>query len=553
MQRFLVLFTAYLSVYLVSALALAEVCPPVADWADLNAKLAAGEIKTVEALICALPERFRKNYVLASDSRSLQRSTKLNPRAILFDPLNPTSLILSFGGDASLANFNNVEIIRAKDFAQGELEFIDVAFDPAGQSLAKVSLNPEKCANCHGTRISNSDRRLLFDANPSWPGFYGSGLAAKINVEKGLAERADFEKFKAHAKTHSRYQFLLDLDAKVPNQTDILGDASKVPMEGINKRFTIALAEFNRNRLVKIVMQTPYYQNYKFAILGALSCQIPVEDFLPESLRKWHSNESWLVDELKNISLNNIEEAVKHKIISRLDKANKELRVPDFLIREILEKVQAYPANEAAAKFALDTLIKQEDFAGLPFIISDWRYLFEGRRDPVSIVEWNIDVNIGFYRFNNNPQMNMDLPLMIGRLKNADSDLAQLSDCQVLKEKSLAALAAVAGEVVPDNPMSPGERDKNLLTGKSLVNFNCAHCHARANQDFAPRIDFHNKFIISGLGSRICSRMSLPMDHHGHMPKFFRFEKTQMAELFAYFQSLSAKFSCEVTDGYSAD
>ena len=289
------------------------------------------KIRSVEDFLCILPKKIRSSYTLSRKSRSFQESSSQNPRAILFDKDNPTKLILSFNGDPSHRGYQNIELIRSIDDSKGRIELIDLAFSKDQKPV--VTIDPPKCLACHGTRISQSDRRLLFDANPLWKNFYGSGLFSVLTENSEDDEKRHFLEFQKIAKNHPRYRYLEDLDQKtLAREVDdnfiinhkemaqkIKGDFENNSLIRANKKFSIKLAEFNHLRILHFVMQSDLYKYYKYAIYGALVCG-SAEKFIPENLKPWHTNESRMSEELKGLTPENLSSQSIQNINERIKK-----------------------------------------------------------------------------------------------------------------------------------------------------------------------------------------------------------------------------------------
>ncbi len=149
-----------------------------------------------------------RNYALGFDSKSLQSSTPLNPRAILFGAT--ARLIVSFNGTPTqeggfsleVAEFEPVqnkvlfrEIIfkseipneirqilnprGLKDTSPTDLQNAlalvpsDIAFE--NSRLAITKSNPGKCLQCHSLSESvPSEASYIWKGYQNWPGFYGS-------------------------------------------------------------------------------------------------------------------------------------------------------------------------------------------------------------------------------------------------------------------------------------------------------------------------------------------------------------------------------------------
>ncbi len=160
-------------------------------------------LTTVAEVIAHLPVEYRENYTLAYDSRSLQGSSRDNPRAILFG--RTARLVLSFNGDPAQQHYDTIE---AMQFREPRNTFELYAIDFADSQVRFSGPNPPVCAGCHGSppRPIWSSYEYSDRETGHWPGFYGSTHDAPA-LEPG--EKAAFERFRQRAATHHRYRHLV--------------------------------------------------------------------------------------------------------------------------------------------------------------------------------------------------------------------------------------------------------------------------------------------------------------------------------------------------------
>ncbi|NQZ01521.1 MAG: hypothetical protein HRT45_12730, partial [Bdellovibrionales bacterium] len=231
------------------------------------------ESKTVESALGRIhevyPELFDL-YLLSYHSRSLQGSSPMSPRAIVFDPSG--QFVMSFNGETSQRGGNAFEIMRFLP-EQRRFEFREVVF--SGQGGAQVSeANPKKCMVCH-----QSLERKVDDPRPNWepynfwPGFYGS-VDGFLGVKRSRlrkpevrnddllvagieAEEANLAKFFEEVKpTHSRYKFLGDFERR------------------LTVDFTELMASLNFSRIHRLITEdhADVYQKLEPTFLGVLKC-----------------------------------------------------------------------------------------------------------------------------------------------------------------------------------------------------------------------------------------------------------------------------------------
>ena len=80
------------------------------QWLKINAE----ELKTVEDVVCCLPQNYLKNYLVSYSGRAGQTGSPESPRVFVFDPQQQqksATMILTFnGGDAYLSDPHNIEM-----------------------------------------------------------------------------------------------------------------------------------------------------------------------------------------------------------------------------------------------------------------------------------------------------------------------------------------------------------------------------------------------------------------------------------------------------------
>lgn len=245
-------------------------------------KMQASGAQTLEQTLDLVPQEFYQNYVLVYRSRSLQDSSPLFPRAIVFG--RSSKFIMAFNGHKKQKGYNNLEIIqfREKEF---RWEFREITFND-GKAPSFSEANPKKCLECH-----QSPKRLTVDPRPNWepynfwPGVYAS-VDSKIDpvlkdeyeqyisgkkttvinsvlmrfepqdrilVEEQALEKTNLEKFfsKIHP-THERYKRLGIYDLRAPLS------------------FTKSTVILNMRRVARIVREElgDLFSVYKYALMG---------------------------------------------------------------------------------------------------------------------------------------------------------------------------------------------------------------------------------------------------------------------------------------------
>lgn len=120
------------------------------------------DLKSVEDFVEFLPEKFKKNVVFMSPSRSLQEGD----RYLMKSP--NSEIVMSFnshhneGGDMSELRGGNAVEMQVWNGAKGIWEYVEIDFS---EGKPKVSRNPGKCLNCHGR---GTNTRPNFDAYNFW-------------------------------------------------------------------------------------------------------------------------------------------------------------------------------------------------------------------------------------------------------------------------------------------------------------------------------------------------------------------------------------------------
>ena len=179
-------------------------CPvaPIADNVSITAEVVGDFANrnnlSIQQTVCCLPGSWRRNFVVATQSPSAQRSTPHGARILLFPPFDPTGrrqidrsisfrydrnaapiTDVSDGANASVANTYSLEVM---DQDQGQPRFSDIRFDRdmadavarggrprpnVGQS-ATVHANAQQCTSCHGSRETGGTYPV-FSFAPVWP------------------------------------------------------------------------------------------------------------------------------------------------------------------------------------------------------------------------------------------------------------------------------------------------------------------------------------------------------------------------------------------------
>src|SRR5690348_7995202 len=97
------------------------------NFSDLESRIEEKKTSSIEALLPHLPEEFRENAILVTDSRSSQKASFRDPRAILFS--SDAKMIMAFNGHPSQEGHNKLEVIEFDD-RSGSFQFREIEFHP---------------------------------------------------------------------------------------------------------------------------------------------------------------------------------------------------------------------------------------------------------------------------------------------------------------------------------------------------------------------------------------------------------------------------------------
>jgi len=199
---------------------------PAMSKARLDAIVARGNIKTLDALPAALPKDFLVNVTLKHgklregerghlvERDVSQSSDPLAPRAIVWD--ERSGFTVSYNGAApGQTEGQRLDVLEfddaAKTFHLSGLQF-DGQRAPVYQTDAQIPEASRKCARCHGPSM-----RPIFSMYPDWPSFYGSDNDELTDTSKEVQalELRDFTAFRraVDATRAPRYAPLFDRDA----------------------------------------------------------------------------------------------------------------------------------------------------------------------------------------------------------------------------------------------------------------------------------------------------------------------------------------------------
>lgn len=269
-----------------------EIEKTLSSWRKQNPKA------TTDDVICCLPEKWRANFVVVPDSKSLQCSGANFPRVILFDPAQsseqPLRLALSFVGpkkgdtvcNAKFSGYNNHDSIEFLDFNQARGSddmFRMVHLEPAKNPPMKV--NPFVCVDCHRTPDGMRPFANDLGAQYSNLGGFAVGNAGKSTPDCATkAERdqqrwwdQDFKRL-VYKDKQRPYSCL----SQVPKNS---GPAELRVYRARNDEFVRRLALAQNFHIAARIKNTTEYEKYKFAMMavavGCVSEKSPFTEYLP--------------------------------------------------------------------------------------------------------------------------------------------------------------------------------------------------------------------------------------------------------------------------------
>jgi len=231
------------------------------------------KVNSIEKLLSLLPLSYRSNYLLVYASRALGLASADRPRAILFG--NGAKTVLSFGTIPRDPLFNTLEVLRFDDKSQ-QFELRTIEFGhPRGADTAirrRVSApNPARCLSCHG-----ASPRPVLEGFGAWPGVYFS--------EQNTLWPKEREQFKNFEKTRAndpRYRRLTAGGAS-PVWT-ARGRENFGP--NLVYKFQSLITDLFAKRISADLTSNATLKRFRYALLGALSCDEDPEGFLTPEAR----------------------------------------------------------------------------------------------------------------------------------------------------------------------------------------------------------------------------------------------------------------------------
>ncbi len=566
-----------------SALGAGPTCPTLKENELSSTKVyqltqnSACKIRSVSDLITHLPESFRSQYALFYRSRSIQgpnRTDYKRPRAILVgQPYGKKNVfMLSFNsGDPDQPGANSVEMVDI-DTGGGRnnvevFKYRDLTFKDGKATLSHA--NPAKCKTCHG-----EPARPIYPGYPDWEGSYGA-----LHVDRSTPEEiAGFEAFEAAnaINENSRYRLL----SSGPNSDP--GDPHYA-FRRANDVINAELGSANAIRVARLMMKTPGFAKFKYAIAaGLLSCG-GLEAFVPSALaERLHGKideRFGLTQALPREKLDEIYRGIhannRNFILSDFMGADKDDKVPYPQFEKNFRA--AFASSPSMERLYLDTF-RVQGFTRADPMGANLRFLMEGR--GLKIDNYFLDLMQPTYRYHNGADASFNT---VEEIAKHDRDIAELIKpniklsgfpprppktlqpdqklCDRLKKKSLAALKtfklpggdanteAGAGCVdcarTSGGPLQTQAREKIRIAEEArrsgyphTFSQSCASCHDGAI-DFAPRIPFSDpdkfrQWLATGENAAMVRERLLHPNEEMRMPQNERLSDEEVNRLIRY-------------------
>ncbi len=251
--------------------------PPLVSAADIDGWLKATDApKTVEGFLKRLPAAYRGHFTLMYSTGSLHRATPDYPRTIYFGP--DSRLLTAVSSDPTDPRREIVELIefnpKTARFTAHEIDF--------KQASPRLNNEPRNCAGCHG-----HDLRPNWEPYDAWPGAYGS---VHDKMAAGTHENGLFSKFLDRMKSDLRFGSLPE--NFLVQQSNFGGSTTYYTASrgtGSNSTFSLMVSFANRERLTRIMVESPDFASYRSAVTSALlGCPESPEETLPAALKKNH-------------------------------------------------------------------------------------------------------------------------------------------------------------------------------------------------------------------------------------------------------------------------
>jgi len=435
------------------------------DFRALQLLIERDRIGSIEAVLKALPTDLRSHYVLVFSSRSSQKGSFRNPRAILYG--SDAHLMLSFNGDPAEHGYQVLETAEY-DAEQARFRFREIRFENSPTNTAEVSfsdVDPVRCQRCHG-----APARPVWDTSPLWPGAYGERYRSNLTG----TERAGLQQFLNQQPTHPRYRELIAAErfayrgTFAPEAKDkYAGDQREPP----NAEFSQLLGRMNMQMIARQLRDQTKFASYQYALLGAAegNCGALME-FLPASQRLWA-------------------QPALQQFLKATESAD--------ALQEESKRLRAVPGTPSVRLFGA---------GGTPSsTLSDVRFLAETALG-ITTRDWTLALEKGTYDFAAPEGGNAALAnalraavaqgdSVIGELEAAREHSADDHYCVHLRERSRSALAELPEGDAQRFAADHGPVDNSTLAPEAVLQ-HCASCHGGGA---APPLPFDRPQLLAPL------------------------------------------------------
>ncbi len=397
-------------------------------------------VNTVSKFLKRLPEAYRSHFVLQYASNSLHEATAETPRMIFFGP--DSRLLMAVSGEPSDLRYNIIEFIEF-NAKTSRYEFHELDF--SSSQKPKLISNPSSCKNCHGSSL-----RPNWEPYDLWPGAYGT---LHDTIKQKSQENAQFSNFLnllKNSKLAHRYSALPDaffLTQKTAAGSSNYYTASRGT--GLNSTMSILTSFANRERIARLIIESPLHDSYRYAITAALiGCSEPIETFIPEKYRENHVR---LFEEVLRETRLKLSENLQRKIHLSIG------IVKPFDVEEFIEGVDKYGLREREV-----------------LRIAKLRYLLENRKEgPVKMDDWSLSLYRTSYDFNDG---NSGLENLIGHY----APKALNNDPKLLSEVGIQPIPLDITHYEDSSTSSPTDYFKmTLYKIRDDQSMSCAHLHSK--------------------------------------------------------------------------
>ncbi len=228
------------------------------------------KIKTIKKLLKLLPKKYLAHHTFSYATLAAVDSSIEFPMVTTFG--EDGKLMLSFNGASFQDGFNNLDIIQFRDKTK-EFEFRQIKFPRKWHEKVEFShKNPSKCLGCHGEKP-----RPLWDSWSFWPGKYFSEAGSLYPREK--------QKYELFLKNRNkgRYKHLPE-QTKSPVVVSL--GKSKSLSNFKNIKMDTVTEDLMTQMIVNTIIENIELNKVRYALMGALSCQEDIHNFIPEKVSK---------------------------------------------------------------------------------------------------------------------------------------------------------------------------------------------------------------------------------------------------------------------------